>query len=394
MVGLFVWGTLACQSHHKAPENRAIGVTGTDVVIGMTAATTGHASFLGDQTYRGAQAWFNEVNQSGGVAGRRIKVVLRDDAYEPARTAFNVQKLLVEDGAFALFGLVGTPTSVKALPLVERARVPTLGLFTGAEALRNPQRSWVFHVRDSYYAECEAAVGHFIDRLKLSRVSVLYQEDAFGQAVLSGIQLALKRRNMAPVSATSFVRGSMAVEQPLAQLRASNPDVYLMVGTYGPLAKFAALAISENSRAQFHTVSFVGSEAYARELTITQKISQAAYERILVTQVVPSPNDEQYAGVRQFRTLFAKSFPGEAPNYVALEGFIDARVMTAALEKAGALLNRDTFANALEHSKELDFGIGQRISYDAANHVGMSGVFLSRLTSDGTFRTFDSRGAR
>jgi branched-chain amino acid transport system substrate-binding protein len=387
-VGFLALAVLGCQMHRRAADNRAIGVTTKEVIIGMTAANTGHAAFLGGQTYRGAQAWFSEVNQNGGVSGRQIKLVLRDDAYEPAKTAFNVQKLLAEDSAFALFGFVGTPTSVKALPLIERARVPAVGFFTGAESLRNPANPWVFHVRDSYYAEAEAAVAHFVDHLKLAKISVLYQEDAFGQAVLSGIQLALKRRNMAPVSTASLVRGSMVVEQPLEKLRASNPDAYLMVGTYSPLAKFVALASAENDRAWFHTVSFVGSEAYARELMTTQKVNPSVYERIIVTQVVPSPDGEEYPGVRQFRTLFTKYFPGESPNYVALEGFVDARVMSAALEKAGNHLDRDAFVRALEEMNNLDLGIGQHVGFGPSHHVGMSGVFLSRLGNDGKFRTF------
>lgn len=353
----------------------------------MTAAMSGNAAFLGTETYRGARSWFDSVNEKGGVSGRQIKLVVRDDAYDPPRTVANVQSLLVDDGVFGLFGFVGTPTSVKAIPLLDRARVPGVGFFTGADVLRTPQRAWAFHVRDSYYAEAEAATAYFVDRLHLSRVAALYQEDPFGQAVLSGIQLALQRRNMEPVASASFPRGSMALATARDKLMASKPDVVAMVGTYGPLARFVKIA-SDGGHTWFHTVSFVGSEAFADELIRTEHVNPEAYDHVMVTQVVPSPMSDEYPGIGEFRRVFSKSFPDDHPNYVALEGFVDARVLTGALERAGRTLDRDSFARALESMKNVDVGIGRPVSYASSSHVALTGVYLSRLGTDGVFRTF------
>ena len=377
-----------CQSHHRLPEDRKVGLSSSEVVVGMTAAMTGSASFLGTQTAHGAQAWFNEVNRTGGVAGRQIRLVVRDDGYDPPRTGVNVQALLVEDHAFALFGFVGTPTSVRATPLIDRAKVPSVGFFTGAEALRKPTIPWAFHVRDSYYAEAEHAVAYFIDELKLERVAVLYQQDAFGQAVLSGLQLALKRRNKVPAALATYERGSLAMEGPLSQLQPSKPEAYFMVGTYAPLARFVKLASSGGEHPWFHTVSFVGSEAFATELTQAQKLEPAHYAHVLVTQVVPSPRDDKLPGVMEYRALHARAYPSDSPNYVALEGFINAKVLTLALTRAGHELDRDKLVSALESLSNLDIGIGRKLSYSPTNHVALTGVFLSRLEPDGIFRTF------
>jgi len=377
----------SCARRVQATENRAPGVFESEIVIGMTAAMSGNAAVLGTETYRGARAWIEDVNAKGGVSGRQIKLVVRDDAYDPPRTVANVQSLLVDDGVFALFGFVGTPTSVKAVPLLERARVPGVGFFTGAEVLRNPQREWAFHVRDSYYAEAETATAYFVDRLHLSRIAVLYQEDPFGQAVLSGIQLALQRRSQSPVATASFARGSTALEGARDKLMASKPEVVAMVGTYGPLARFVKIA-GGGGHTWFQTVSFVGSEAFADELIRTQHVNPETYDHVLVTQVVPSPVSDEYSGLSEFRSLLAKSFPTDRPNYVALEGFVDARVLTGALERAGRTLDRDSFARALEGMKNLDVGIGRNVSYAPNNHVALAGVYLSRLGTDGIFRTF------
>jgi branched-chain amino acid transport system substrate-binding protein len=377
-----------CQKRLQPLEDRAPGVRPDEVLIGMTAANSGSAAFLGTETNVGVLTWLNEVNSKGGINGRRLKLVFRDDGYDPPRTAANVQTLLADDRVFALIGFVGTPTSVKAMSLIERSRVPAVGFFTGAETLRNPMKTWAFHIRDSYYSETEEAIAHFVDRLKLTRIAVLYQEDAFGQAVLSGVQLALQRRKMQPIATASFVRGSMAQEEPLKRLQTSMPEAYVMVGTYGPLARFVKLACDSGHHPWFHTVSFVGSEAYAHEIVETQKVDRIEYSHILVTQVVPSPLGDEYPGVVEFRRQLAQYFPKEVPNYVAFEGFVDAHVLTVGLQRAGAKLDRDRLLVALESIVALDIGIGQTISYTKDKHVGLAGVFLSRLSDDATFRTF------
>ena len=134
----------------------------------------------------------------------------------------------------------------------------------------------------------------------------------------------------------------------------------------------------------FHTVSFVGTEAFARELTEKQQIDKERYGHVIVTQVVPGP-DSDLPGVREYRAVVAKHFPADAPNYVALEGFINARVLTAALERAGARLDRETLVRALEDMRDLDVGIGRGVTFGPTDHVGLAGVFYSRLAADGVF---------
>jgi ABC-type branched-subunit amino acid transport system substrate-binding protein len=97
---------------------------------------------------------------------------------------------------------------------------------------------------------------------------------------------------------------------------------------------------------------------------------------------------DEYPGIGEFRRVFSKSFPDDHPNYVALEGFVDARVLTGALERAGRTLDRDSFARALESMKNVDVGIGRPVSYASSSHVALTGVYLSRLGTDGVFRTF------
>jgi|SRR5450631_1000513 len=382
----------ACDRKLTAKENRAQGVSPTEIRLGSASALTGHASFLGTQLVHGSEAWFKEVNAKGGVHGRQIKLVSLDDGYEPMRTTTMTQRLLVDEEVFILFDYVGTPTSVKAAPLAKRARVPLFGLFTGAESLRAPVSPWIFHVRDSYYAEAEGAIALFVDHFKFKRIGVIYQQDAFGQAVLSGAQLALGRRKMEPVAAESFARGSMDIDRARDAMKQAQAEAVIMVGTYSPLAKIVKTSHDSGFEPWFHTVSFVGTEAYARELVETQKVAPDKCKRLIVTQVVPGPLSD-LPGVREYRELAKKYFPEDAPNYVALEGFLNAKVLTEALTRAGLGLDRDSLPKAIESIHDLDLGIGKRLNYGPSDHVGIKGIYYSRLDPQGHFDLMDVGGA-
>jgi branched-chain amino acid transport system substrate-binding protein len=365
------------------------GVSDTQVVFGCSAALGGHASFLGTQYVHGSLAYINEINERGGVHGRQIKLITYDDEYDPPETMANTQRLINRDGVFALFDYVGTPTSVKIIDIVHQAKIPALGFFTGAEALRTPFRPYMFHIRDSYYSEAEAAVGYFVDRLGLKKIAVVYQEDAFGLAVLTGAQLALKRRNMETCVTETFQRGTLDVEKALRVVKANKAEAVIMVGTYTPLAKFVQLALEADFSPYFYTVSFVGSKAFGRELVEKRKIAREFFDRIIVTQVVPSPFDVELPAVRKYQALTHKYYPHDRPNYVALEGFVNAVVLVEALKAAGRDLSRERFLQALESMHNVDVGIGIDVTYTVLDHQGIEGVYFSKLTSDGTFRIFD-----
>src|SRR5215467_104944 len=175
------------------------GLTANEVVIGSCSALQGPAAALGTETTRGAQAYFSMINEQGGVNGRKIKLLAYDDSYEPEKTISCVNKLLTEDEVFALGFFVGTPTGAKAAPMAEAHKVPIVGFFSGAELLRTPVRHYVINVRASYYNEAKAMVDNLVDVMGMKKIAVFYQQDAFGQAVLEGVKIALNAKGMSPV---------------------------------------------------------------------------------------------------------------------------------------------------------------------------------------------------
>jgi len=128
------------------------GVTDSEVVLGQSCALTGPTKALGLELKTGAEAYFNKINDAGGVNGRKIKLISYDDGYEPEECIVNTRKLIDEDKAFILFGYVGTPTTKAIIPIVDEAGIPLVGPFTGAGFLRDPDRK-VFNIRGTYDQE-------------------------------------------------------------------------------------------------------------------------------------------------------------------------------------------------------------------------------------------------
>jgi len=352
------------------------GVTPTEILIGSSLALGGHASYLGIQTLHGALSYLNYVNEQGGIHGRKIKVIAYDDGYDPPRCLANTQKLIISDKVFSLFCFVGTPTTVKIIPLVEEAKIPLLGMFTGANALREPFHRYIINVRASYYQETGTAVKHLVDDLGIKRIAVFYQYDAYGFDGLKGAELALKEYGLAPVATGTYVRGTLNIEEGLNKILSSRAEAVVMIGTYDPCAKFIKSAKEKGFDPIFYNVSFVGADELARKLG-------KEGEGVIVTQVVPSPEAPEsqtlLLGALEYSNLLKRYYPEDKPNFVGLEGYINARVLVEGLKRAGKDLNRERFIDAIESIQNYSLGIANTLTFSPTDHQGLERVYFTRI---------------
>src|SRR5882724_13189489 len=276
-------GSLAILLAGASPLHAAvdeIGVSSDRILFGQAAALSGPSSALGQGMREGILAAFAEINAKGGVHGRKLKLISRDDGYDPDRSVAQTVKLIEEDKVFALIGAVGTPTTTATVPIAKAKNVPVIGPFTGAGFLRAPDLPNVVNIRASYGAEAEAWIKHLTEDLHLKNIAIFYQDDSFGRDGLVGVKLALEKRGLELTAEGTFERNTKAVGSALRTLKRAEPEAVVMVGTYGPCAEFIKLAHKNGFRPTFVNISFVGANALAKALG-------SEGSGVIVSQVVP-----------------------------------------------------------------------------------------------------------
>lgn len=350
------------------------GITADKVIVGQVAAQSGPAAALGAGMRTGILAAFAEANAKGGVNGRQLVLISKDDTYEPMDSEAMTHRIIEEDKVFALLGPVGTPTSKAAQPVAQSAGVPFIGPFTGAGFLRDPKLTNVVNLRASYDQETEAWIAYLVDSHKIDKIAIFYQDDAFGQAGLNGVKKALDKRGKTLVAEASFQRNTNDVMPALAKIQAASPQAVVMVGPYGPCATFIKAANAANLRALYMNISFVGSEALVEEL-------RGKTDGVIVSQVVPLPWDKSLQVVREYQMALAgKSRPG----FVSLEGYLAGRMFIAALTKAGPEPTRAKLMEAFASMKDFDLG-GFRLNFGPNDNQGSDQVYLTQANADGSF---------
>ncbi len=343
------------------------------VVLGQSIPLTGNAAQLGIQMNQGAKLWFDSVNASGGINGAQIELRTLDDGYEPERCKANTAQF-IKDDVFALFGYVGTPTCLAALPQIVETKTPFFGPFTGAEALREPMHRNVFHVRASYYDETALIVGN-LTSLGINRIAVFHQNDSYGGAGLAGVKRALKAQNLEPVGTATVERNSVDVAAAIKTLVPLQPQAIVQISAYRSCAAFIREARKVGYGGQFYNVSFVGTQALADEL-------KADGRGVMISQVMPFPHSPTQPIVREYLEAVKKAGSDRTANFSSIEGYIAARLFCEGLKRAGRNASREALINSLESISSMNLG-GFNVGFGSKDRVASRFVDLSMLTGDG-----------
>ena len=364
------------------PEGDSLGLTTERILFGQSAALSGPARELGINMRMGILAAFDEVNAAGGVHGRVLELQSLDDAYEPEDAIVMTRHLIEQEQVFALIGAVGTPTSRSATPIARNAGVPYIAPFTGAAFLRDDEWDNIINLRASYNQETEEMVARLTEDLGITRISVMYQNDSFGRAGFRGTVAALERRDMELTSIGIYPRNTTAVKTALLDLRQGDPEAVIMIGAYEPVARLILWARRTGMDAVFMTVSFVGSNALAQELGPDGA-------GVLVTQVVPFPEDNSQPVVLSYLDALASHDPAAEPGFVSLEGYLAGRMVIAALEECGAEVDRSCLLDQLIDRGDFDID-GFELQFGDGDNQGSDEVFLTVIGSDGKYHPVDT----
>jgi branched-chain amino acid transport system substrate-binding protein len=389
----------------------------SEIRLGMSADFSASARALSIELYRGAMAYLLPLNNAGGVNGRRVVIKAYDDRYQPDLAIRNTLKLMDEDDVFALFSYVGTPTMNRTLPLLQMNHDKNFLLFfpfTGADTNRLPPYDQLsFNLRASYDQEMKGLVDHFV-AINRTRIAVFYQADAYGRAGWGGLRDALEEHGLAIAGEATYRRGSpfdQSYDRQVAIMQRLQPDAVVCVGTYPACAGFVRDMRDRDVDCPVATISFVGSGAMLKLLLAAEQESNKVYtSRLVSSQVVPSYSDDSVPAVREYRgamdryrdaimppdsLLYPHGKAAEreyAPlpyDFISLEGYLNAKLFMAILQKMGANPRRADLAATALAMGNFDLGMGQPLSFggDTARRQASDKVYYT-VVRDGRFVPF------
>ena len=368
------------------------GMTDQEVRFGMAAPFSGAAKELGRQMKLGIDTAFNQINDAGGVEGRMLKLIAADDGYEPTRTGNAMKQLYEKDQVFGFIGNVGTPTASVAVPYALERRMLFFSPFSGASILRHdPPDRYVFNYRASYAEETDAAVHYLVKlrRIPPKQIAVFAQQDSYGDSGFAGVAKAFRALGIADsaIVRLNYKRNTVDVDEAINQLRVLKPSIkaVVMVATYRAATKFIEKTRDLFPGMIYTNVSFVGSTALADELTL---LGPRFANGVIVTQVVPAVGGYSSA-VLEYKNALAKYFPGEAPDYVSLEGYIAAKVLIQAMKRVGPQLDTEKLIDALEDLHNLDLGLGAPLGFGRSEHQASHKIWGTALDESGKFQPIE-----
>jgi len=376
----------------RAPEIAVHGVSDKEILFGMAAPFSGASRELGRQMKIGVETAFSQINDAGGANGRLLRLMTADDGYEPTRTADVMKSLYDKDQVFGFIGNVGTPTAAVALPFALDHRALFFGAFTGAGLLRrDPPDRYVFNYRASYAEETSAVVHYLVKvrRIQPKEIVVFAQLDSYGDSGYAGVQKAVRSLpgDNPDIVRLGYKRNTVDVQDAVDALRAYKGQIkaVVMVASYRAAAKFIEKTRDLYPAMIYTNVSFVGSTALADELMLLGPRYAAG---TIVTQVVPAINSSATI-VLKYKEALAKYFPGESPDYVSFEGYIDGNILAEAVKSVGRDINTEKLVDELERMHDFGMGLGAPVTFSSNEHQGSHKVWGTQLDEAGHYQPID-----
>ena len=389
----FSAATAATAPTAPVPVGPAVrGVTDREIRFGIAAPFSGSSKELGRQMKLGIDTAFNRVNDAGGVEGRMLKLIAADDGFEPTRTADAMKQLYEKDQVFGMIGNVGTATAAVALPYALDRRMLFFGAFTGANVIRHdPPDRYVFNYRASYAEETDAAVRYFVKmrRIPPRQIAVFAQQDAGGDAGFAGVAKSFRSLGASDsgILRLNYQRNTVDVDDAVNQLKAQKVPIkaVVMISAYRPAAKFIEKTRDLFPGMLYSNISFVGSTVLADELMLLGPRYAAG---VIVTQVVPAVSGYSSI-VLEYKNALTKYFPGEAADYVSLEGYVAANVLIEALKRTGQQLDTEKLIDVLENMRDLDLGLGASLGFGRAEHQASHKIWGTALDETGKYQAIE-----
>ena len=351
------------------------GVTAKSITIGNSTALSGPLGNAGQDHIKAIQAAFAQINKAGGVNGRELKIVTKDDGYQAPRTVENIKKMIDDGSALAFMSLIGTPNNGAILPMTEKAGIPVLGPITGAASLRKPEYKNTFHIRPSYTDEVTRMVQQLV-QMGLQDIAVVYLDNPFGKEVLGNAQRVLAEQKLKAVTALPLaVDGKNAAE--VAQQIVDSKCGAVFLGTTGTGTTDLILSLREKA---------AGLPVIGLSVTFTDTKRLGKHiQGLAMASVFPNAQVMKFAVVRNFHASMEAA--GLTTTGLGLESWINAQVIAEALRRVGRDVTREKLRSALAGLRNFEVGEVAINFTNAAPYVGTTAVKLGVFGPDGILRS-------
>ena len=320
------------------------GVSKSEIIIGTIQDLSGPIAAYGKQARNGIQMRVDEINEKGGINGRKFKLVVEDNGYDPKKALLAAQKLVTNDEVFAILGHIGTAANMAAMPIQFEKNVINFFPLTGSRDMFEPPEKLKMAFAPPYFDQMRIVVPQLVKQKSAKKVGIIYQDDEFGLEVLRGTEAGLKKMGMALAEKTSFKRGATDFSSQVAKLKAAECDLVVL----GTIIRETVGAVGEARKTGFNP-TFVGATAmYTHLIHVLGKESVEGVYGVH-TMAHPYP-DDPHPPVREWASKYKAKFSEDATVF-SVYGYYMMDIFAKAAEKTGANLTVDTFNNAMETTK-------------------------------------------
>lgn len=350
------------------------GVTDTEITIGTPMPMSGPVRLVSEPYEIGLKTGINEINDNGGVNGRKIKFVEEDDAYQPARSLAIAKKLIDRDGVFAIYGCFGTPNCEAVRTYTEQKGIPltTYSALKGANANVKEGKNVTFGLTASYGAVSYSLVKYFAGQLGVKKIGFLYQNDDLGENARRGLQKGLDEAGLKLGVDVGYERTTTDFSTHILKLRDAKPDAVIAMGT----APALGAAIKKANEIGFKPIwgTYLIGESEILTKLVGPGIDGLVYATDTESRYSSSPE------AARVRSLIAKYFPDAKVDLLTIQGYAQGKLLGKALEMAGKDLTRASF---LEAMRNIDFNAGvMQLDYKGGKDIGAAALKLYRWKGD------------
>jgi len=336
-----VFAVLALAATAAAAQNAPQGVTKNEIVLGSIQDLSGPIAAFGKQSRMGMQLRIDEINEQGGINGRKIRLIVEDSAYDPKKAVLAAQKLVNQDKIFVMVGHIGTAQNMAAMPVQFEKNVINFMPLTAAREMYEPFHRLKFAFLSSYYDQIRAALPKLAKEKNTRKVCAHYQDDEFGLEVLRGAEAGLKTMGMELAEKTTYKRGATDFSSQVAKLKSSGCELVVM----GTIIRETIGTIAESKKTGYNPV-FLGSAAAYTDLI--HKLGGKAMDGLYATHSTAHPYlDEASQPMRFWATKYKTKF-NEDPTVFSAYAYNIMDAFIAAAQKAGPTLTTDTFIKAMD----------------------------------------------